>query len=428
MAARWLCGLEPEVCDAWRFVPDGFFSPSQDCSKHVFASVPTAQDSRAMPLHGGCAASSQSDAADDNDALYIDIQDEVARRLERVRRCTAAATSSDCLRAAPDQAVTGEGASSQRPDVKQRKRGADGYTGRELRLFYCRSAAEAWLGRLTDALACEQDAACPADVADVSKRNPSGWYVRVQREAKKLQTLLGTSEREECVLHCTLKGGPGRQTQYYNDLAQAQFVQTLSAETRRRVFCEYASFDLKSAHLFVAYGAVELQVGAEAAREQCPFLSGCVQNPDNARAVVAAELGVSTAVAKTQILASLNRVCNSRSASLRNLMGERDVWVAALRQHPNASSGAAPTGSISEGSLMLQSVEAACVDAMAESLACSGYEVGAFVADEVMARPLAGAQASSIAARRAEAHVKTTVGISIRLEVAYEPLGAGVQS
>lgn len=304
---------------------------------------------------------------------------------------------------------------------KKKKSKAAGYEGKEVELIYMRADAEEWLSRMADALV---DGEADAEVAQIFKKDASKWEARLCREAREVEKLLLVSADEKCQLLGRLRGGAGRQMTYYPDLDEAGYVQRLSAATRRNVFAMYASFDLSSAHLHVAFGAVELQLGTEEAARRCPALRLCARDPEAARGRVARELGCDTAAAKVAVLASLNRIGGSPSPLLRELMRERAAWIPALRAHPAGAALPPCEDNIRLGSLLLQTVEAACIEAVAESLEQNGWKVGSYVADALLARPLPDAKPAAISARLAQAFTKTETGVSVVLKVEYEALKA----
>ena len=304
-----------------------------------------------------------------------------------------------------------------RDALKSEKSKAEGYEGKEVELVYLRADAEAWLSRIADAFI---DGDADAEVAQIFKKDASKWETRLSREAREVEKLLLVSKHEKCQLMGRLRGGSGRQMTYYPDLDEAAYVQRLSAATRRNVFSMYASFDLSSAHLHVAFGAVELKLGAEEAACRCPALCLCTRDPEAARCRVARELGCDPAAAKVQILASLNRTGGSRSPLLCAIMRERVVWMPALRAHPAGAAVPPCEEEIRFGSLLLQAVEAACIEAVAVSLEKNGWRVGSYVADALLARPLLNAKPAAVTARLAETFTKTETGVSIALKVEYE--------
>ena len=250
----------------------------------------------------------------------------------------------------------------------------------------------------------------------------SDWRGRLRREADQVDKLVAAVALSDGMLHGeTYSKGDGRTLTHYQQLDEAQFVQRLSKASRHAVTAHaYFELDFSTAHVAVAWSAVERQWGAAEAAGRCPCLQLAATDKQAARAQVAAQCRCSASMAKTLILAALNQETNTRCAFLAALCDERKHVTVALQHHPliageqlQAIRQRCDKSAVRELSLMLQTVEGAMLREAVLALVEQGYETGALIADGLLARkkkaPPAGTFSTAAALQTAIAAVERRV-------------------
>jgi len=265
------------------------------------------------------------------------------------------------------------------------------------------------------------------------------WRKRCQHEVRAVQKLLDAIRLDppdatsDWLLHgdTYTRSCEGRTLTHYPQLGEAAFVQRLSKATRHAVtdHC-YAEIDLSTAHIAAAWGAVEHHLGHNDAARLCPMLKLAATDKRKARGIVARERGCDPAYAKRMILMTLNQEVGDgirRTGFLHKFIHERPIIMKALSAHPSIA-GATHDAivqscqghdkpSVREMALMLQRLEAQMLRIAVPVLVEHAFEVGAFIADGMLVRPVGGTSAGGTAGLLQKALVAVEASIRAELHV-----------
>ena len=308
-------------------------------------------------------------------------------------------------------------------------------------LSVARADVSRWRAKILRASKAESRTDVDADVAGVC-RGKDDWKERLLKEVERMDKLMTATKNEGSIdaagvfrlIGHTDDGSSGRTLTHYPQINKGawQFVQTLAAASRKELFKTYASVDLSSAHLHVAWSAVVLAHGCEEAARLAPCLRLCVEDRDTARRRVAEETGRSVADSKREILKSLNQLPAEGSRGtdfLASLRREREVWVPALVAMPASKRDGDPSSkkskadpAVRESSILLQTIEDRCIRIIVSAVASNGWETGAIVADGLLVRPGPSAGPGRIddLLHVAEEAVNSELGVAVRLGVEWE--------
>ena len=293
-----------------------------------------------------------------------------------------------------------------------------------------KAAAAAWSAELlaaaNDALAASPSVTSVSEAIESVVRDGCADRVsRMRREAAMVEKLVTAVSSSKGFLHGeTYTKGDGRTLTHYPQLDQAQFVQRLAKATRHAVTAHaYYELDFSTAHLAIAWSAVEKHWGAEEAAGRCPSLKFAAVDKQAARKKVAVQCVCSEGTAKKLILAALNQESNTRCAFLSALCDERKHVRTALQQHPLIAGeqlqairqrcDGESKPAVRELSLMLQTIEGAMLRLAVRVLGEQGYETGALIADGLLARRTHSGLANSFTT--VEALRKVTAAVEQRI-------------
>lgn len=305
-------------------------------------------------------------------------------------------------------------------------------------LHVSRTATSRWLALLRRTLNATGIEHVDAEVKPMLSRS-NDWRKRCQHEVRAVEKLLDAIRADppdatsSWLLHgdTYTRSCEGRTLTHYPQLCEAAFVQRLSKVTRHAVtdHC-YAEIDLSTAHIAAAWGAVEHHLGQNDAARLCPMLKLAATDKTKARDIVARERGCDPARAKRLILMTLNQESDDgirRTGFLYEFIHERPVIIKALSAHPSIA-GATHDAivqschghdkpSVREMALMLQRLEAQMLRIAVPVLVEHAFEVGAFIADGMLVRPVDGTNAGGVAGRLQKALVAVAASIRAELHV-----------
>lgn len=250
------------------------------------------------------------------------------------------------------------------------------------------------------------------DLAKISER-ADDWKARLQREARELSKLLPLFKGQA---ELNLQGetytpnGFGRTMTYYPQLGEKQYIQHLSAHTRKYITdFQYAEVDISSAHIFVAWAAVKAHFKDEAS-QICSALYECAVDKKAARERVARENNVDVATAKTLILASLNQQNSGyRSGLIKRLIDQRPHIEKALANHPvikpvlhliDENCKDAEKVEVRRVSLMLQTLESVVLKRVSRELERFGHPTALWEADGLFVTGAEGLEGDLETSRR----------------------------
>jgi hypothetical protein len=316
-------------------------------------------------------------------------------------------------------------------------------------LHVSRTSASKWLALLRRTLNATGIEHVDAEVKPMLSRS-SDWRKRCQHEIRAVEKLLDAiradppDDTSSWLLHGNTytRSCEGRTLTHYPQLNESAFVQRLSKATRHAITNHgYAEVDLSTAHVAAAWGAVEHHLGHGEAERLCPMLKLAATDKMRARGIVARERGCDPAHAKRLILMTLNQESGDgirRTGFLDAFIHERPTIIEALSAHPSIS-GATHDAiiesckghdkpSVRQMALMLQRLEAQMLRVAVPVLVEHGFEVGAFIADGMLVRPVDGSNAGDTASRlqkalvAVESRIRTELYVTVTMDIEHDIL------
>lgn len=330
--------------------------------------------------------------------------------------------------------------STERKSKSKRKRIEDTVGVSPLRIVP--TATSTWIATLRQCLNAVDIQDIDGEVKPMIARS-NDWRKRIEREIASVEKLVVAMQNdppdgtEPWPLHGNTytTSAFGRTMTNYPQLGESTFVQRLSKATRHAItnHC-YAEIDLSTAHIAAAWGAVERHFGHDKASNLCPMLKLAATDKARARGTVAHECGCDPAHAKRLILMTLNQESGDgvhRTGFLHDFVHERPMIMEALSNHPSIAGGGVHeqivqscTGcdkpSVREMALMLQRLEAEMLRVAVPVLAKNDFEVGAFIADGLLVRPIQDAKDVQ--------DVQDVNGVNARLQNVLDAVQARIQA